>query len=670
MKQHYNPRFKLSILYGFVFFVVSGLILRLIDTQLVQGKFFAIQADNNRTYHVYEPEKRGVFLDRYGDSLVYNKPIYYKLENSETLYSEQTRISREEALSVLVDNPDLIRVEHEREYLYPVSLSHVLGYIGNVSTEDLLEDSSLHISDKIGKMGLEKEFQSYLKGTKGYKQFEINALGEKQHLIAQEPGVSGRAIETTIDPYLAEVSLEAVGDKRGSVIILDAENGDVLSLVTTPTFSVVPFSESTNSPESERERVATIQSFFSHPQKLFFNRAINGAYPPGSVFKLITALAGLENGEISKDTTVIDEGTLKVGEYSYANWYFTQYGRIEGEINLTRSIARSNDIFFYKVAEWVGPEKIKEMAQNFGLGKETGIELHPEAKGLIPDPEWKQQVIGERWFLGNTYHFGIGQGDLLVSPIQMAQMVQSIANKGTMCSPTLIASKFTQGFMQKDRCGEVGVLQENLDLVVEGMLEACSTGGTGFPFFKHNESYLKAGLTPYEQINGGAVACKTGTSEFGSADSQGYRKTHGWFVATFGTEKLIASALKEAGISQKNRDAAEKDLLESSVSASDSSDISVINNENGDDENTQERDAQSENKGVSQKSNKEKWLQGVSEYGFPKKIVIVVLVESDESNKFREGSKDAGPVAKFVFDWMFADGFESINIEGTDVLAE
>lgn len=648
MEKKYNPRFKIATLYGLLFFLMSGLVVRLVDTQLIKGSVFAQRADNNRMYRVYEPEKRGVFLDRYNDPLVYNKPIYYKLETAESLYSEQSRISREEALQTLIKNPDLIRIEHEREYLYPESLSHVLGYIGNVSGEELLADSSLHISDKIGKMGLEKEFQSYLKGTKGYQQFEINALGEKQHLVVQEPGVSGQAVTTTIDPYLAEVSLEAMGDKRGSVIILDAENGEVLSLVTTPTFNAVALSESTNSPETERERVAKIQSFFSHPQKLFFNRAVSGAYPPGSVFKLITALAGLEDNKITKDTTVIDEGVLQVGEYSYANWYYTQYGRIEGEIGLVQSLARSNDIFFYKAAEWVGPEKIKEMAQNFGLGEKTGIELSSETKGIIPDPEWKQRVVGERWFLGNTYHFGIGQGDLLASPIQIAQMTQSIANKGTLCSPTLITNEFTQGANRPDRCGEVGVLQENLELVVAGMLDACSSGGTGFPFFSHNAVYRNTDLSVYDQINAGAVACKTGTSEFGPADSSGYRDTHGWFVSIFGTQRLLSSALESA---TKEENLQLEEVKESSTEAT-------------------TQTAAENNLNVLQ-TNKEKWLDRVKEHGFPKKIVIVVLVESDETNNFREGSKDAGPVAKFIFDWMFPDSLQATqNVVITEGLAE
>jgi penicillin-binding protein 2 len=637
--KQYSPKRKILFLHAFMVFIVTGLIVRLVDTQLLKGNLFAELATNNRMYVVNQPEQRGVLLDRYSDPLVFNKPIYYKLDSSESLYSDKVRINRDEALKLMSDDPDAIRIEHEREYRYPLSTSHILGYIGHVTSDDLIQDSSLKISDKIGKMGLELEMQDYLKGTKGFKKFEINAMGEKQHLVVKEDGVPGFSVKTTIDPYLSEVALKALGEKLGSVVILDGETGDVLALVSTPTFDLSYFSETEDNPEGELERVRKIQSFFSHPQKLFFNRAVSGAYPPGSVFKLVTAMAGLENDKITNSTTVKDEGVLKVGEYSYANWYFTQHGKVEGDINLQKSIARSNDIYFYKVAEWVGPEKIKEMAELFGFGKKTGIQLQAESAGLIPDPEWKQRILGERWFLGNTYHFGIGQGDLLASPIQVAQMVQGITNKGTLCSPSIVSDDFRTGYLKDSRCGEVGVLRENLDIVIKGMLDACSDGGTGFPFFNYNSLVRNPSLNPYEEINKGAVACKTGTSEFGGADERGYRKTHAWFAASFGTSDLVSELNKidfvEDDLSDENGNSEiDEGKLNQVIVSADLAD-------------------QSEEK--QQNTQKETWRKNIKDQGLPKNLVIVVLVESDEVNPYREGSKDAGPVAKEIFDWMFAD---------------
>jgi len=593
---------KQKILYAITVFIFTTLFFRLLDIQLLNGKTYRSLALGNKSYRVELPAKRGVFLDRYNNPLVFNKPVYYKLDSDASLYSKQTRITPDEALVVASKNADLLRIKTQREYLFPQATAHVLGYVGSVSLDDLNGDSSLGISDKIGKFGLEKRLQDFLRGGKSYQIFEINALGEKQRLLAQENGVAGKNIVTTIDPYLSKVSFEAMGDNKGAVVILDVKTGEVLSLVSTPTFDASVLSESFLDEDKERERVLKVREFFSNPQKLFFNRAVSGLYPPGSVFKLITALAGLEGSKITQETSVLDDGVLKVGDYSYANWYFTQFGRKEGEISLLRAIARSNDIYFYKVAEWVGPEKLKEMAQSFGLGVKTDIQLQAEAKGVIPDPDWKQEIIGERWFLGNTYHMGIGQGDILVTPIQMAQLVQAVANNGRLCSPTLLTN--ANSFIEQNNCREAGVLEENINLLLEGMLQACSSGGTGFPFFGTNADIFNdrenGQLSAKDWIKDGAVACKTGTSEFGGVDENGYRKTHAWFASIVGTANLL----------EKN------------------SDLLV----DGD---------------------KKKWLQDVKEHGFPEEIVMVVLVESDEVNPYKEGSRDAGKVAKQIYDWMF-----------------
>lgn len=579
----------------FLVFVVTLLAVRLVDIQLVKGEGYAKQAEYNRQFTEILPEERGVILDRYGGALAQNVPAYYL---------EDKRLSSQEAREQLAKNPQSVTIAYERRYTHPVALSQLIGYVGSVSPEDLAADQSLRLSDTVGKLGLEKQFQNILRGQRGSKVYEINALGKKQQLLAQTPSVAGGILHTTLDPYISEVAHAALGDKRGAVVVLDGDTAEVLSLVSAPTFDASFFSTKHTDSEEERARVSTIQSFFSHPQQLFFNRALSGAYPPGSIFKLITALAGLEGNKIERSTTVLDEGVLTVGEYSYANWYFTQFGGKEGEINITRSLARSNDIFFYKTAEWVGPEKLQQMAELFGLGRRTGIELAPESAGLVPTPEWKQRVTGERWFLGNTYHFGIGQGDLLVTPLQTAQMLQAFANKGTLCQPR-VTTDTTAAEMD---CAEAGVLEENLEIVIEGMIAACSAGGTAFPFFEHNQQFGKPELPAYEQVAQGAVACKTGTSEFGGQDSRGYRKTHGWFGMVVGTQQLVAGLT-----------AADADIPE-------------------------DRELSQEQK---------EWRELVAKDGFPKKLVIVVLVESDELQQYAEGSKDAAPVAKQIFDWMF-----------------
>lgn len=221
----------------------------------------------------------------------------------------------------------------------------------------------------------------------------------------------------------------------------------------------------------------------------------------------MTALAGLEYGSFDRDTTVDDEGVLTVGDYSYENWYWRQYGGTEGVISIVRAIARSNDIFFYKAAEWTGPQRLADFARLMNLGQSTKSGLPGEQAGLVPDPIWKQQHFGETWFLGNTYHMGIGQGDVLVTPIQLQTIVSAVAARGRLCRPQLLLDN-------APICQELSLQDESLAIVKEGMRQACQSGGTGFPFFD----------AEYE------VMCKTGTAEFGEANEQGYRPTHGLFA--------------------------------------------------------------------------------------------------------------------------------------------
>ncbi len=611
--------------------------------QVLRGNFYRQLAEANRLFTERKPVERGVLLDRYGDPLVYNQPKYFELLNPEALYSSKEPISQEAALYRMATSSGVIQYDLDRLYRYPKSLAHITGYIGEASLEELEKDNRLRIGDLTGKLGLEKRYDEILRGAAEAKIYEVNALGQRQRQVAERAGQTGIDIKTTIDPYISEVALRAMDGQRGAVVVMDADTGEVLSLVSSPTFDASILSTSYLDEEAERQRRQEVMDFFTHPQKLFFNRAVSGAYPPGSVFKLITALAGLDSGAIDAGKTVVDEGVLKVGEYSYANWYYTQYGGVEGAISLQRAIARSNDIFFYKAAEWTGPTSVAQMSRLFGLGKQTGIELGSEISGLVPDPAWKELELGEKWFLGNTYHLGIGQGNLLVSPVQMAQVIQAMAKKGTLCPPTLVDYDPLLSENDQRHCSEIGLNSEHVELVLKGMLDACTSGGTGFPFFMYNEQKRRPDKSAQEEIQNGAVACKTGTSEFGGADSRGYRNTHGWFVAITGiqTEKLKAEAASlNLGRQPGNTDTSPAEdeavgelmdqvTLEQPKAAPGDSSLS--------------RDLR-ELRG--------EWLAQVAEHGFLRELVLVALVESDEANPYKEGSRDAAPVVKKILDWI------------------
>lgn len=598
-------RFKFLLLFTSLLAIFSLLLVRLIDVELVKGKDFFVLAEENRYFIKKSPAERAIFLDRYNQPLVKNEKQYFRYLESERLYSDKTFITREEALPLLASASASIGHEFTRVYPYKEALSSVLGYLSPVTEKDLQKNPSLALSTRIGSLGLEQFFDRNLQTQASLMKFETNALGQKQRLIEETPAIYGQNIKTSLDPYLSEVAYQAMSGKKGAVIVMDASNGELLVLLSSPSFDANVFEEHfINSlyKRSTQDSLTKIKNYLNDEQQVFFNRSISGSYPPGSVFKLITALAALEEGAINENTIVDDQGTLKVGDYEYANWYFTQYGRTEGAVNVQKALARSNDIFFYKAAEWLGPTKLAEYARLFGFGSQTGLQSNQEASGLVPDPQWKETKKGETWYLGNTYHFGIGQGDLLVTPLQIAGMTQAIANHGTLCQSSLLS-------MAQQSCRDLAIDEKNLEIVLSGMLSACSQGGTAYPLFPYNSglaTVLDSNLSDSEKINRGMIACKTGTAEFGAADERGYRQTHAWTTAIVGIdqEKILASF-----------------------------DQDLSTNEN--------------------LSDKEKWLALIKEHGFPEKLVLTVLVESSSDKIYSEGSQDAAPIIAQILEWMF-----------------
>ncbi len=600
----------------FFFLLVIGLIwwlliIRLVDIQLVRGKKFRDQADDNRYFTLRIPPERGVFFDRYGELLTWNQRRYFAVDDPTAIQAEWRPLARTEALALMATQSARIRYSWQRQYVLSSALAHVLGYIGPVTAEDLLADSTLAISDQVGKSGLELVFDDQLQGQAGSQVYEIDALGQRQRLIEENPGKPGHNFTTSLDPYLSQVAARAMADEQGTVIVMSADDGRVLSLVNQPSFDLNLFAQEAAESEQERQRQEKLKELMNDEEQVFFNRAISGAYPPGSIFKLVTALAGLETDSVEANTTVLDEGILRVGDYEYRNWYYTQYGLTEGEISLVRALARSNDIFFYKVAEWTGPDQIAEFAHLLGLGKKTGIELNGEVRGLIPSPKWKEQRLGEPWYLGNTFHMGIGQGNILTTPLQLAQLTQVVANQGELCNARLLdqnqpTETDSPELESRERnCAQLSLDMQNLKLVLEGMLEACSAGGTAFPFFAHNQQVL-SGLDSIElenQFKAGAIACKTGTAEFGGENEQGHRPTHGWLTAIIDTKQIQTRAQQVASASAN---------------------LDYVG-----------------------------WLNALQKKPLPEKLIITVLVESDETEPYKEGSEHAGTVAKTIVDWMY-----------------
>lgn len=487
---------------------------RLVELTVVQGAQNRTRADENRFFVRPISAARGVILDRAGEALTRNVP-------GTTL------------IDYPGDNAGPVEAENVRR-VYPLAsiFSHVVGYVGIVDAETLsgCQKSSgcaLDSTSIVGKMGLEKRYDDTLRGRAGSELIEVDANGKFVRQLGQNPPISGKDLPTTLDRPLQEASTRALAPagRRGAVVAIDPGDGAVLALVSSPNFDQNLFADDTDPARNDK-----IQKLLSdHDNLPLFNRAVGGEYPPGSIFKLVTASAGLSEGKVTSDTTIEDTGEIRIGDFRYGNWYFDQYGRKEGIIGLSRALTRSNDIFFYKVGEWLGPEKLALWARKLGLGAKTDLDTTGESDGLVPDPLWKERVMGERWFLGDTYHTAIGQGDVQVTPIQIGQMAAAVVS-GKKCVPHIAIQATSRAYgepglrratsQKENRCEDAGISDANRALILEGMVGACSNGGTAYPLFDWNAAAQKNEKP--------LVGCKTGTAQHGGEKA----KPHAWIVVT------------------------------------------------------------------------------------------------------------------------------------------
>ena len=485
------------------------LIGRLIELQIIKGSYFRSLSEGNRIRRVPILAPRGRIIARGGEILVDNKEVRKRVVFNPDKGYEKTD-DWQNAPS------DEVIVEAQRDYKLGAKFAHVSGYLGEINQEELgkvnpkcFEKGPGKLGSLVGRSGLEQRYECTLSGIDGEELVEVDTTGKKIRILGRRQPVAGKDLLISIDFSLQEkVAGEMVG-KKGAVVAMNGK-GEILALYSNPSFDPNIFVKKGFQKE--------IDALLNDPSLPFFNRAIGGLYHPGSVFKPVVAIAALEEGKIDKDYTMTDPGVITIGQYSYSNWYFTQYGRTEGSIGLTRALARSTDTFFYKIGEMAGPEAIARWANKMGLDVKTNIDLPGEVPGLVPTPEWKLKTKGERWFLGNTYHISIGQGDLALTPIEVNRGILAIG-AGKICEPKLYGDT---------SCREANIQIQNLELVREGMIQACSPGGTGYTFFEFKPQ----------------VACKTGTAE---TNLDG--KTHAWFSLFSPKEfpDIVMTVLVEGG---------------------------------------------------------------------------------------------------------------------------
>ncbi len=505
------------------------LIGRLIDLQIIRGKYFRALAEGNRVRRIPIVAARGAIYARGGEILVGNKIVKKKVIFDGAFGFKKENVDES------AQGEDVI-TESTRDYALGADFAHVSGYLGEVSEEELgkvgarcQEKGPKRLGALVGRSGLEEQYDCILMGLDGEELVEVDAYGREVRILGRKLPTAGQDLKTTIDYSLQKKVSELMKGKKGAAIVTDAR-GEIIAFYSSPSYDPNIF--------VNKEKQDEISKILNDQSLPIFNRGIGGMYHPGSVFKPVVAIAALEENAIDEDYTYDDIGFINIetpyGNFSYKNWYFTQYGGTEGKIGIVKGITRSVDTFFYKVGELTGVDKIASWAERFGLDKKTGIDLPGEIAGLVPTPLWKIKVKGERWFLGNTYHLSIGQGDIALTPIGVNQAIAAIANDGEYCKPYIVSNEELERSnmnYQKSKCRNLNIKKENINLVKKGMVGACSSGGTGFTFFDFKE---KGGVD---------IGCKTGTAETDKGDP------HAWFTAFAPAEnaQIVATVLVENG---------------------------------------------------------------------------------------------------------------------------
>ena len=440
-----------------------------------------------------------------------------------------------------------------RDYPDGAFTSHAVGYMGPIPEAQAAdyEAEGYGQNDQVGLVGLEYTFENELHGKAGRQTIEVDVNGHKVRTIGQpDPPEPGHNLVLTLDLNLQHVAAQALQEEldslndsthkvtQGVVVALDPRNGGVLAMVSLPSFDNNIFAKGIT--------MDAWQALISDPDLPLINQAISGQYPPGSIFKQIPAAAGLQEGVINVNTRLTDDGGIMYLPNKYFPWDRSQdqpfvcwsrkYGYGHGAITVREALAVSCDIFFYKLGggyqdfPGLGSETLGYYARQFGLDEPTGIDLPGEAGGLIPDPKWKRLTFKQSWVTGDTYNMSIGQGDVLVTPLQMANVTAAVANRGSLYKPHLVDritdadGNLLQRF-EPALVRQVPVDPENLDIVREGMY-----GAVNWP----------QGTAPNARLAGIDVAGKTGTAEFfkddnhdgqPDLDEKGNMPTHAWFTS-------------------------------------------------------------------------------------------------------------------------------------------
>lgn len=564
-----------SLIAGFVIaFLTLALIGRLFLLQVVRHDYYTELSQGNRVRIEPIPAARGLILDRHGEVLASNQPAYQlelvreqvpnldetlnKLvaiglveaddlnEIRRTIKSRRVfdsvpvrlRMSEEDIARFAVKKFEFpgvdLKARQTRLYPHKEMAVHALGYVAAISEADLekIDRAAYSGTALIGKLGIEKAFESELHGANGFREILVNAQGRSVEKVGGlEKGLRTRAptpgadLLLSVDFALQKAAEDALGTQRGAVVAIDPNNGDVLALTSRPGFDPNLFGRGLTHAE--------YGSLSNNIDKPLLDRSLRSAYPPGSTVKPVIALAGLAYGVITEEQTRYCRGffMLPRSSHRYRDWKKEGHGRV----NLTNAIAKSCDVYFYGLADTLGIDRLSSFMAHFGFGKVTGLDIGGEKPGILPSREWKVRTFSRRsdqvWFPGETVNAGIGQGYMTVTPIQLAHVAAVIASEGKTYKPRLVTGirDPITGQVRKVPPVEAEKLniatKEQWDQVVKGMIAVVQGGGTGFGTFRG---------TPY------TLGGKTGTAQvFTIKQNEKYNEKeisdrlwdHGWFIA-------------------------------------------------------------------------------------------------------------------------------------------
>lgn len=429
----------------------------------------------------------------------------------------------------VADNP-------QRNYPNPDLFAHVLGYTGRVSEEDLKSNPDFQASDYVGKTGLEQTYERILRGKPGKARVEVNAQGQAIKELQSEDPQNGRSLNLAIDTDLQNVMTKAVDNgikssrhkaTGGSAIALNPKNGEILGLVSLPSFN--------NNQFVDGIKDADYKSLAEDERKPLFNRPLSGEYPPGSTFKLVTATGALAEGIITPDKYLASPPELDIQGYKFVDWD----PKGHGSVNVQNALAVSSDVFFYKVSggysdqRGLGEVKLGDYMKQFGIGKPTGIDLPDEHSGLVPTQKYKEDTFHEPWYIGNTYQMGIGQGFVLATPLQVATYTATIANGGVAYKPHLVHATVGADnpndiqIMPSEPLVNLKVGRDVIKVVQDGMRQAVESG-----------TAVELASLPID------VCGKTGTAEFAHETN-----AHAWFTAYAPCEdpQIVLTVMIEGG---------------------------------------------------------------------------------------------------------------------------